>query len=715
MTKSKHFTRGSIAVLLVAVLLSSGTPPGMACGPWFPRQYLQQGGMSILETPRFFSEIELNTIAHDFPTPFKAVRDEFPWRFTQQRDAADFAAALEAGAIQSEHPDAALLAHRRFREAISQYAGLTPDERRAIPLEMLDEARKGTLPSEFNDYHEGLLEYAVGHHAEARARWERLLARPEAERRYRSVPAAFMIGVLGVVENWDDAPRWFAMARDLTQRGFHDESGLAAASYRRESQWHERRGDLHAAAVCALQSISSGYPAKSCVSPVDDSPQELRKFARDPLLRRIHSSLLLAAGTNPWNEEEPRNPRVEAWLRALEDSGVRDSFGAERIGWICYRAGDYRSAARWLARASKTSPEARWLAGKLAAREGRRDVALREYSTAVRLIARTEADSMELTNVMPDEDTPDCRLDAERAIVAIGAADFRTAFESFLHGGHWDDAAFMAERLVTINELRQIVTRRPWKDEWVEKDSDQAANEGTVPDAGETFRLRWLLGRRLVREGNFPEARPFFPPRWRLALDRYVAALARGNNTKLPAQTRALALWDAAIEARYHGMELMGTEAGPDWFLHGGDFEEDDPVAYRLGRKRIDKDPESDTHKYVPLPVVLKAGAAERARLVASAPDPEKRFHYRYRAAEIAWKATRLLPDNDPRLAAMLNLAGRWLANRDEKEADRFYQSLESHCARTDLGREATKLRWFVGLQPSEIRYRPEALPGDTM
>src|SRR6185436_16386035 len=123
--------------------------------------------------------------------------------------------------------DAARLAHRRMREVIRQYCELTKAERDALPADMLDDAKAAVFPSEFADYHAGVLAYSSGEHAAARAAWERLLARPEAERHYRSVQAAFMIGVLGVVENWDDTPRWFEMARDLAQHGFHDDAGLA--------------------------------------------------------------------------------------------------------------------------------------------------------------------------------------------------------------------------------------------------------------------------------------------------------------------------------------------------------------------------------------------------------------------------------------------------------------------------------------------------------
>ncbi len=708
---ARNRLRRVTAVVAIAGLLNSSTPPGTACGPWFPRQYLAQGGLSLLETPRSFAEIELKLLARGFPVPFRAVRDEFPQRRMREHDVEDFDAAIRAGAIRPPDPAAARLAHRRMREAIQQYADLTKAERADLPADVLDEARKGVFPSEFADYHEGLLGYSAGEHAAARAAWERLLARPGSERRYRSVQAAFMIGVLGVVENWDDAPRWFALARELTQRGFHDEAALAAATYNRESEWHRQRGDLHAAAACALRGISSGYPATDCISPENDTPAELAKFAADPLLRGIHTSLLLAGQTNPYRADEPHQARLEAWLRALEAAGVQEYAGAERLAWLCYGSADYRGARRWLARAPGRSPQALWLAGKLAARDGKTDESLRAYSAATRLLAREPEPSVELTKVSVDENTPAERMAAEHAIAAIGASEFRTALDAFLRGGHWVDAAYVAERLLSIGELQKSVSRRAWQDAWAEEHPPDSWSDTDTTAEQQTARLRWLLARRLARAGRCREARPFFPPMWRVAFDRYAEALAAGKNVRSPAGTRALALWDAALEARYHGIELLGTEAAPDWFVYEGAYEEDDPAAFRLGSVAIKEDRYSDSSKVVPLPAILKAGAPERARLSASEPTPDKRFHYRYRAAALGWDAARLLPDNDPRTAAMLNLAGRWLAGRDSKAADRFYQAIESRCAGTELGRNATARHWFVDITDSAMRHRPEPLP----
>jgi hypothetical protein len=74
---------------------------------------------------------------------------------------------------------------------------------------------------------------------------------------------------------------------------------------------------------------------------------------------------------------------------------------------------------------------------------------------------------------------------------------------------------------------------------------------------------------------------------------------------------------------------------------------------------------------------------------------PEKRFHYRYRAAELAWWAASLLPNESEETARILHTAGGWLKARDPQAANPFYQALVLRCGGTELGRAAAKVRWF--------------------
>jgi len=93
------------------------------------------------------------------------------------------------------------------------------------------------------------------------------------------------------------------------------------------------------------------------------------------------------------------------------------------------------------------------------------------------------------------------------------------------------------------------------------------------------------------------------------------------------------------------------------------------------------------------------AGKEELARLAQNENSPDKHFHYRYRAAELACEAAGLMPDNANATARVLCKVGTWLQNRDPKATDHFYKALVRRCGRTEFGREADRLRWFPKLE----------------
>lgn len=195
-------------------------------------------------------------------------------------------------------------------------------------------------------------------------------------------------------------------------------------------------------------------------------------------------------------------------------------------------------------------------------------------------------------------------------------------------------------------------------------------------------RVRYLLARCLSRHGRWKEARNYYPPELQPRFDTYVGAVQTGRDRKLSARKRASALWEAARIARYEGMELLGTELDPDWrALYEGNYEIEAISSVRgaPGRARI-----------------VKSSRDERSRLRRHL-HPQKRFHYRYTAAALAWEAAALMSDNSEATARILCIAGSWLKARDQKAANRFYKAIIKRCGGTELGRKADRLRWFPG------------------
>jgi hypothetical protein len=157
-------------------------------------------------------------------------------------------------------------------------------------------------------------------------------------------------------------------------------------------------------------------------------------------------------------------------------------------------------------------------------------------------------------------------------------------------------------------------------------------------------------------------------------------------------------------------MELMGTEVEPDGFLWGGEFAVEDVATARLrGRYIPETEQGLDPAKASTKPLIIPASTSEKSALKLTFPKPNQRFHYRFRAADYAWDAAKLMPDNQEETARVLVTAASWIKDRDDKAANRFYEALVIRCANTDLGRAAKKRRWLPDL-PEES---PSPSPGE--
>lgn len=665
------------SLILFGILVPLAT---MASGPWLPERLLSNGGKKIFDAPEFYFELEMKQLATHYPTPFKAVKND--------------------------------------------------GEKSAAPAPA--QAKEAGL------YAQGAEAYKAGHSDEARSAWKELLTLPEGERRALSTSAAYMLGRMNIDRPFSDTggesaesqpsdspsagqPRtaqdqardeetvgYFRQVRDLAQKGLTDPDGLAGASLGWEAYVELHRGAYDKAATLYLQQLATGdlravdsLKAVAC-KLTDDA-------ASNPLLRRIRTADILCyklvnAGYNTASSEA--SAESTKWLSAVEKGQVERVEESERLAWAAYCVGDYGQAERWLLRADPETGLALWLHAKLLLREGKLEAATAAMAQAIRKIPDAKIHSAE-DDYYYGHDMPVRVAAGDFGLLLLARSDFLGAFHQFLQGNHWEDAAFVAERILTLGELRQLVDKefpaiaqdeQPakgqkdedfWYDRWLQTDH--------------RLQMRWLLGRRLVRAGEFAVARPYLPARYREALDRYAAALQRGENRKAAPEERARNLFVAAVILRRNGMELVGTEVEPDSTLSDGMFPASEVWEERVGGKTVDSagnpwSSESWTGEHVPRDqkLFIPVSAAEHKRLEAHKVEPEKRFHYRYTAADLAWRAAKLLPDNDARTADVLNTAGSWLKDRDDKAADRFVQAIERRCQNTDIGQEVLKKHWFV-------------------
>jgi len=143
---------------------------------------------------------------------------------------------------------------------------------------------------------------------------------------------------------------------------------------------------------------------------------------------------------------------------------------------------------------------------------------------------------------------------------------------------------------------------------------------------------------------------------------------------------------------------MMGAEGEPDWSVFEGQFELKGATNYRIRNKEGEY--YSGEERQAPSGSTFAASVEEKQRVAAHTVPTEKRFHYRYYAAELMWQCAQLLPDNDELTAAALYKGGTFLMKRDPKAADRFYKALVRRCSSLPIGRQAETLHWFPSQTP---------------
>lgn len=728
----------AVATLVISSFLMPVITGGtcFATGYCGPGDYLSSSEVSIQASPEFYWELEAKRLAKEFPAPEKLhptelgnaqsneEKTEILLKSTSDADVNDFAAALKEGRIKPTDSGNATQQHQAARDLIAS----TDDKQTAVLPEEFD--------SEFADYHRGAFAFRLGksHWEDARKAWEALLNRPAEERHYRSVWAAFMLGKISMKSgDYAAAVKWFQKTRELAKDGFSDSLGMAADSYGWEGrcEWKQDHPEKAAplfltqlalgdeSAIISLKALipdrAGAYGMLNYGPEVEERKSwtdeqklaakqkielALKAAAADPLLRRLVTAHILATKSSSlWDDESgPQSAkRCTHWLEAIKEAKVGKVEDAAYLGWVAYAEANYAEAAHWLELAKSDTPAACWLRSKLQRRAGRLEDAAHSMQQAWQTIIKPGA----YTGWKPvGSENADNELyydEGQGAFSFPGAAtgdygllrlargEFVQAMDTFLKGGLWADAAYVAERVLTTDELKAYVDRQP-------QDSGILGSR----EPGEWPPLRYLVGRRLVREARYKEAADYLKPPYDKLLKKYVQTLNDGANEKLPKQVRANAWLTAAWLARHDGMELMGTEVAPDGFGSRGLFEEPDIAKQRLSGKYSTTTYEGGTEKTEILPMVLKPSARELQRLGKQRISPDIRYHYRIIAAGLAIKGSRLLQDNTEELADVLNTAGKWVKDRDEKLGDRYYQIIERRCPNTEIGKAAIAKHWFV-------------------
>lgn len=690
--------------LALAGAVALAAPAALACGPFFPISYTDPTVVDGTLTNADFRvwsgyEVRIN-VRHELDL---LGRHFFPeW----------------AGRELRFVPCTSEAAHRADYGAAAAAAGMPP-ERAASRLEELlgfadaakariEAGEEASLPSGLEDFEREFFLYALGRAqrladetlAEPPA-WLELLAMPPESRPYRTVWARH--GLVLAAPDVAAADRRLRELRADLDAGFRDTCGLEEAVVMQLLRRSGKETRLHwlplAASVRGSGRIEDALVADADWIRNNNDYYWAREMDGSRALAETEA-IHAAASSDPLTAEV----LVTFGLEDLLPEGLRGRLPvlcADRRAWAAFTEGDFERGRRLLALGPTNSLVRLFWEARLARIDG-------DYARSAERLRAWLQEAVARGGVpkgvfevhdwdegwlhdSPREYKPRTRsfervVQGELGAVLVTEGDFEEALLAFLRARSWIDAAFVAERCMTVDALAEFVrnvppeavawSRSPWQ-----------------PKEMRASDLRWLLARRLVREGRIAEAGEFFPaarrPEWELYA-RLVAEARPQEPLPDPVVTddaRALAFFNLGRLLFVRGMELVGTELEPDVHAEGGSY----PYSGIGARTPADL-PHAKAPPELP-------------------PRPTTRFHYRRLAAEAARRAAALASDPDVRVAALLL---QWEIFRithgaDPKELEPAYREL---CAIPDhpVAEAARAAQWFPweAVRPFSDRLRTE-------
>ncbi|CAG8870763.1 hypothetical protein PS726_02022 [Pseudomonas fluorescens] len=622
---------------LLCLSLSLPLGSALACGPDFPMRLLDNRGQSLAELPEGNFSFEISRLGH----AIKGLKN------------------VTAGANYADETDPVALRDQ------AEQAGLPAEQQVLVKhLRSLTDARQietegAQLSPELRLYLAGAVAFGAGDPALAAGYFKKVLALPAEQRASRSTWAAYSLGraLFAMSVEADAAPglleqsaRAFEQARQLSIDGFSDPLELGVASLGEEARVVRTAGDWNRAielyATQNLHGSAVGYESlKLLMADLMTLPEDqvAKLLKGQPVQQLVTASLISRLG---WSfGDQPANE--QKMIKLLQNSTRGSLENADRLAAMNYQQGDYASAKAFLEHAGDGGL-AWWLRAKLAVREGDKSAAAAAYAKAAQAFPQNESWGERRT---PDFDyetlQPKCRVEGESAILALQRGDYLQAFDQLYRSQsiYWFDAATVAERVLTLEELKHYVdTQVPAPPPLSQQDRD---NYVPLPVAAS---LRNLLGRRLLREGHYEEAPAYFDNVDLQNKAKSYAILRQEADSAWWPTTRAAALFNSAGVARTWGMEILGYEMAPDYATFGGN--------YSL---------ESTELKVGPL---VTEGEVKRQQ--ASVAQPDERYHYRFVATALASRAADNLPHTSQAFAAVLCAAAGWNSSPEEEHA--FYQ-----------------------------------------
>lgn len=629
-----------------AVLMALGAAVVLACGPFFGIEALQHRKQVLLAAAAISFEAELKALVPPPGDKLPVVEPDYFSRDLSFRET-----------VEKRDLDSVNLGRLRVMRA--QTSG-----------EAAYASGEG-LPPAIRLYTAGAVSFLHGQTETARAYFDRVLALPDQEQKSRELWAHFMLGRIAVKEEKQaEAAAQFETTRALVRQGMPDPSGLAVASFGEQARAAWKAGAVPSAVDLYARQASYGSRsgANSLVivaGLILKDTDLLDRGIQDPVTRRLLFICVNENGGRPFFIDLKQNANasspVDRIAAALERRQLTSVAGAGLLASAAYYQGRFDLAQRLSA--LEDVPISSWVRAKLALRRGDREAALKAYERALKGFPETDATA----------------LQAEVGVLRVSRRDYIQALDLFYRAAangyrsesndyvstdwfgfadYWGDIAYLAERVLTVQELQKYV------------DGDvQAAAASTSGERAERSRIRSLLARRLMRAGRYREAFRYFDDgKTRDAAQRYASAMDRATAWWRLKLTRAEAWFTAATLARNAGMELLGFERGPDYGMWNGNFAYAPPVR-----------PVSPADSY--------QSEDEQKRAAALKPERDVRFQYRLTAVDHAVESSNLLPASSQAYAAVLCEATGWVIDRQPERAAQVYELYIRHGAYVRWGR----------------------------
>lgn len=637
-----------------------------ACGPYVPDSALASGRGHLRSLPSVYFESLLEDIArpHLEATSVDAARVlHKSERATGEAQAALLATHLAATAVPAQERERILASFAQARDQIRP----PKEPRRDVPRPAIPRG----LPPAFRRYLVGAWNWHAGNIEAARTAWRGVLQLRPASRREMTVFATYMLGRSYVDVDVDQARNWFQKTRAHAAAGLPDPTGLANASL----GWEARACLLAARYVECVDlyllqwrfgseraADSLRYVAAQVMRQDDDV---VRRVIASDSARRVLLAELVAKGSAYLTWPEPTHGQVQRVLTLCEERTATPPDEATLLASIAYRNGKAMEAWRWVRLAPQEVPLARWIQAKLLVREGRYEDAAEHLTFVVEAWRAGHAPAIEVDWDDHGWFGQEARLreaESDLAVLATHRGRYTEALDLLLRSRrYWDDLAYLAERVLSPDELQTYVDRT-----WPED------------EVGPARQIRLLLAQRLMRLDRSEEAVSYFVPTMRGAAAE-VARYQQLAQDEAEETARAEAHWMLALLYREHGDGLLGHVDRAQYRANG-------KPRYRWDLER------TRGEQFEPL---ARSNADERQRTARHTDRIDIARMPWARIAHHAWEAVSRMPDAEARTAARLYEAASWMRHLFPDEAERHVHALLARCPDSDEARRVAETGWL--------------------